>query len=158
MEFLNNSKNYSLNRKTYINLRWIAIIGQLISVNIVYFYFQFNFDYLLSNLIIFIGIISNFYLIFSYKKTQLSSRSAFVFLNIDIFQLASLIYLTGGIVNPFVIFLIIPSIFASTNLGIRTNLLLVAITISCLIFLTFYHKDLPSPLNDHFHILLGLGI
>ena len=152
MGFFETSKFYSLKKSTYISLRWIAIIGQLISVNIVYFYFQFNFDYLLSNLIIFIGIISNFYLIFSYKKTQLSSRSAFVFLNIDIFQLASLIYLTGGIVNPFVIFLIIPSIFASTNLGIRTNLLLVAITISSLIFLTFYHKDLPSPLNDHFHI------
>ncbi len=152
MEFFETSKYYSLKKSTYISLRWIAIIGQLISVNIVYFYFQFNFDYLLSNLIIFIGIISNFYLIFSYKKTQLSSRSAFVFLNIDIFQLASLIYLTGGIVNPFVIFLIIPSIFASTNLGIRTNLLLVIVTISTLIFLTFYHKDLPSPLNEHFHI------
>ena len=152
MEFFETSKYYSLKKSTYISLRWIAIIGQLISVNIVYFYFQFNFDYLLSNFIIFIGIISNFYLIFSYKKTQLSSRSAFVFLNIDIFQLASLIYLTGGIVNPFVIFLIIPSIFASTNLGIRTNLLLVVITISTLIFLTFFHKDLPSPLNEHFHI------
>ena len=34
MEFLNNSKNYSLNRKTYINLRWIAIIGQLAAINI----------------------------------------------------------------------------------------------------------------------------
>ena len=152
MEFFETSKYYSLKKSTYISLRWIAIIGQLISVNIVYFYLQFNFDYLLSNFIIFIGIISNFYLIFLYKKTQLSSRSAFVFLNIDIFQLASLIYLTGGIVNPFVIFLIIPSIFASTNLGIRTNLLLVIVTISTLIFLTFYHKDLPSPLNEHFHI------
>ena len=152
MGFFETSKFYSLKKSTYISLRWIAIIGQLISVNIVYFYLQFNFDYFLSNFIIFIGIISNFYLIFLYKKTQLSSRSAFVFLNIDIFQLASLIYLTGGIVNPFVIFLIIPSIFASTNLGIRTNLLLVIITISALIFLTFYHKDLPSPLNEHFHI------
>ncbi len=152
MGFFETSKFYSLKKSTYISLRWIAIIGQLISVNIVYFYLQFNFDYFLSNFIIFIGIISNFYLIFLYKKTQLSSRSAFVFLNIDIFQLASLIYLTGGIVNPFVIFLIIPSIFASTNLGIRTNLLLVVITISTLIFLTYYHKDLPSPLNEHFHI------
>ena len=130
MEFFETSKYYSLKKSTYISLRWIAIIGQLISVNIVYFYFQFDFDYLLSNFIVFIGIFSNFYLIFFYKKTQLSSRSAFIFLNIDIFQLAFLVYLTGGIVNPFVIFLIIPSIFASTNLGIRTNLLLVIITIS----------------------------
>ena len=68
MEFFETSKYYSLKKSTYISLRWIAIIGQLISVNIVYFYFQFNFDYLLSNFIIFIGIISNFYLIFYIKR------------------------------------------------------------------------------------------
>ena len=152
MKFFETSKYYSLKKSTYISLRWIAIIGQLISVNVVYFYLKFDFDYLVSHFIILIGILSNLYLIFVYTKTQLSSRSAFVFLNIDIFQLGALVYLTGGIVNPFVIFLIIPSIFASTNLGIRTNLLLVIITISTLIFLTFNKKDLPSPLNEHFHV------
>ena len=40
MEFLNNSKNYSLNRKTYINLRWIAVIGQLAAINIATFIFK----------------------------------------------------------------------------------------------------------------------
>ncbi len=152
MGFFETSKYYSLKKSTYISLRWIAIIGQLISVNVVYFYLKFDFDYLVSHFIILIGILSNLFLIFMYTKTQLSSRSAFVFLNIDIFQLGALVYLTGGIVNPFVIFLIIPSIFASTNLGIRTNLLLVIITISTLIFLTFNKKDLPSPLNEHFHV------
>ena len=103
-------------------------------------------------LIIFIGILSNFYLILIYNKTQLSDRSALVFLMIDIFQLGSLIYLTGGIVNPFVIFLLIPSVFASSNLGIRTNLFLVVTTILMIIFLTFNSEDLPAPLNNHFHV------
>jgi two-component system sensor histidine kinase RegB len=71
---------------------------------------------------------------------------------IDIFQLGSLIYLTGGIINPFVIFILIPSVFASSNLGIRTNLFLVITTILMIIFLTFYSEDLPSPLNNHFHV------
>ena len=71
---------------------------------------------------------------------------------IDIIQLGILIYLTGGIVNPFVIFLLIPSVFASSNLGIRTNILLVTITILTIIFLTFYSEDLPKPLSDHFHV------
>ena len=64
-----------------------------------------------SNIIIFFGILSNLYLIFIYKKTQFSDRSAFIFLVIDIFQLGALLYLTGGIANPFVIFLLIPSVF-----------------------------------------------
>ena len=137
MKFFETSKYYTLKKSTYISLRWIGIIGQLFSVNLVYFYFNFKFDFFFSNLIIFIGILSNFFLIFVYKKTQLSDRSALIFLLIDIFQLAVLIYLTGGIVNPFIIFIIIPSVFASSNLGLRTNLLLVITTTLTIIFFTF---------------------
>ena len=152
MKFFETSKFHTLKKSTYISLRWIGIIGQLISVYIVYFFFNFNFNFILSNLIIFVGVLSNFYLIFIYNKTQLSDRSALIFLMIDIFQLGSLIYLTGGIKNPFVIFLLIPSVFASSNLGIRTNLFLVVTTILMIIFLTFYSEDLPAPLNNHFHV------
>ena len=152
MKFFETSKYYSLKKSTYISLRWIGIIGQLISVYFVYFYFKFEFDFIYSNLIILIGILSNLYLIFIYKKTQLSDRSALLFLLIDIIQLAFLVYLTGGVANPFIIFLIIPSIFASTNLGLRTNLLLVITTILSIIFLTFYSEDLPKPLSEHFHV------
>jgi two-component system sensor histidine kinase RegB len=152
MKFFETSKYYTLKKSTYITLRWIGIIGQLISINLVYFYFNFEFDYVYSIFIVLIGILSNFYLIFVYKKTQLSDRSALIFLLIDIFQLGSLIYLTGGIVNPFVIFLIIPSVFASSNLGLRTNLLLVLTTTVMILFLTFFSKDLPKPLSNHFHV------
>ena len=116
MRFFKTSKYYSLKKSTYIYLRWIGIIGQLISINLVFFYFNFDFEFLLCNLIILLGIISNFFLIFVYKKTQISDRSALVFLTIDILQLSSLIFLTGGVVNPFIIFLLIPSVFASSNL------------------------------------------
>ena len=150
-KFFETSKFHTLKKSTYISLRWIGIIGQLISVYVVYFFLGFKFNFILSNLIIFIGVLSNFYLIFIYNKTQLSDRSALIFLMIDIFQLGSLIYLTGGVANPFVIFLLIPSVFASSNLGIRTNLFLVVTTILMIIFLTFYSEDLPMPLNNHFH-------
>ena len=152
MKFFETSKYYSLKKSTYINLRWIGIIGQIASIYLVYFYFNFEFDFLYSNVIIFFGILSNFYLILIYKKTQLSERSALIFLLIDIFQLGALIYLTGGIVNPFVIFILIPSVFASSNLGFKTNILIVAITTLIIIFLTFYSRELPSPLNNHFHV------
>ena len=152
MKFFETSKYYTLKKSTYISLRWIGILGQLISINIVYFFLNFDFNFIASNVIIFFGIISNLYLIFIYKKTQLSDRSALIFLIIDILQLASLIFLTGGIVNPFIIFLLIPSVFSSSNLGLRTNIFLVVITIFMIIFLTFFSEDLPSPLNNHFHV------
>ena len=152
MKFFETSKYYSLKKSIYINLRWIGIIGQMISIYLVYFYFQFRFDFIYSNIIIILGIFSNIYLTFIYKKTQLSERSALIFLLIDIFQLGGLLYLTGGIINPFIIFLLIPSVFASSNLSFKTNFLIVAITTIIIIFLTFKAKTLPFPLNQHFHV------
>ena len=152
MKFLETSKYDSLRKSTYVNLRWIGITGQLISVNLVYFYFNFSFDFVLSSLVILIGILSNLYLIFIYKKVLLSDRSALLFLTIDILQLSILLFLTGGIVNPFIIFLILPSVFASTNLSFKSNLIIIMITTISIIFLTFYSYDLPKPLSNHFHV------
>ena len=152
MKFFETSKHYTFQKSTYILLRWIGIIGQLISINIVHFIFKFEFNFILCNFIVVLGILSNFYLISIYKKIQLSNRSALLFLVIDIFQLGSLLYFTGGVINPFIIFLIIPTVFASSNLGLRTNILLMLITISLIIFLTFFSEDLPKPLSDHFHV------
>ena len=151
MKFFETSKYHFFKKSTYISLRWIGIIGQLISVNFVYFFLNFNFDFIISNLVIFFGILSNLFLIYIYKKTQLSDRSAFIFLVIDILQLGALLYLTGGITNPFVIFLLIPSIFSSSNLSLRTNTLLVILTAITIVFLTFYHHDLPMPIKSDLH-------
>ena len=152
MKFFETSKYHTFKKSTYINLRWIGVIGQLIAVNFVYFFLNFKFDFIFSNLVIFFGALSNLYLIFIYKKTQLSDRSAFIFLLIDIFQLGILLYLTGGVSNPFVIFLLIPSVFSSSNLSFITNFLLVFLTSIIILILTFYSVDLPSPINNHFHV------
>ncbi|WP_072091121.1 ActS/PrrB/RegB family redox-sensitive histidine kinase [Candidatus Pelagibacter communis] len=151
MKFFETSKYYSFKKSTYITLRWIGIIGQLIAVNFVYLFLNPGFDHITSNLVILLGILSNLYLIFIYKKTQLSDRSAFIFLLIDILQLGVLLYLSGGITNPFVIFILIPSVFSSSNLSLRTNTLLVILTIIIVVFLTFNYQDLPINLNSDFH-------
>ena len=148
MKFFKTSKAYYLNKSTYINLRWIAIIGQFITINSVKFIFNFEFNYLLANFVIFLGALSNLYLLYFYNKNQISNRSSFNFLSIDIIQLSYLLYLSGGVLNPFSIFLLIPSVFSSSNLDIRTNLTLIFITILSIIFLTFIYEDLPHPINE----------
>ena len=152
MKFFEASKNHYFKKSTYISLRWIGIAGQLIAVNFVYLILNFKFDFLVSNLIIFLGALSNLYLIFIYKKTQLSDRLALLFLVIDILQLSVLLFLTGGIANPFIIFLLIPSVFSSSNLSFKTNYLFVFLTAIIIIILTFYSVDLPIPLGEHFHV------
>ncbi len=152
MKFFETSKYHFFKKSIYINLRWIGIIGQFVSVYFVYFILGFEFNFFISNIVILLGILSNIYLIFIYQKTQLSDRSAFIFLFIDILQLSALLYLTGGINNPFAIFLLIPSVFSSSNLSFRTNYLLVFLTTVSILYLTFYSEDLPGPISDHFHI------
>ena len=152
MKFFETSKFFSLKKSTYINLRWIGIIGQLFTVEMVYFIFEFKFNLLIANIVIFFGIFSNLYLVYINKKTQLSDGTAFLFLLIDIIQLSLLVYLTGGITNPFIIFLLIPSVFSSSNLSLKTNILLVGITIVSIIFLAFFYQELPLPLSEHFHV------
>ena len=149
MELNNNSKSSNLNKITYVNLRWIGIIGQFITINAVAFLFKFEFNFLLANIIVFLGALSNIFLFYFFKKNQLQEKISLTFLTLDIIQLSFLLYLTGGIINPFSIFLIIPSIFASNSLSIRTNILLIILTISSIILLTFYHQELPSPLNEY---------
>ncbi|MDC1170383.1 ActS/PrrB/RegB family redox-sensitive histidine kinase [Candidatus Pelagibacter sp.] len=147
MKFFETSKYFSLKKSTYITLRWIGFFGQLLAIYTVHRLLDFEFNFLLANLAILVGILSNLFLIYIYKKTQLSERSAFIFLIIDILQLTFLLYLTGGVANPFVIFLIIPSIFSSFNLGFRINVFIVVITSISILSLTFFYQPLPSPLN-----------
>ena len=149
MELSSNSKSSHLNKITYVNLRWIGVLGQFITINAVAFLFKFEFNFLLANIVVFLGALSNIFLFYFFKKNQLQEKISLIFLTLDIIQLSFLLYLTGGTINPFSIFLIIPSIFASNSLSIKTNILLIILTISSIILLTFYHQELPSPLNEY---------
>ena len=144
-----NSLNFSLNKLTYVNLRWIACVGQLITINLVWFYFKFEFNFILANFIVFIGILSNFFLLYFNKSSLISDKVALYFLLIDIFQLSFLLYLTGGTINPFSIFLIILIVFVSSVLKKKSNFFLIILTCSIIILLTFFHEELPSPLNQY---------
>ena len=71
--------------------------------------------------------------------------NSFIFLFMDILQLSSLIFLTGGILNPFSIFLIIPSVFSSSNIELKASLTLICLTVLSILLLTFYHIELIYP-------------
>ena len=66
-------------------------------------------------------------------------------------QVGLLVYFTGGITNPFIFLIIIPSVFSSIYLNIWSSIFLVIFTIILLIILTFFYHDLPHPDTLHFH-------
>ncbi len=152
MKFVENSELYSLNRSTYLNLRWIAFIGQILSIFFVEFILEFKFNYLPCLGIIAFGVITNIYLQFKIKENQISNSLSLIYLAYDIIQLGALFFFTGGITNPFIFLLIIPAVFSSQYLSIKSSIILVFFTVVILLILTFFFYKLPHPAELHFHV------
>ena len=137
-------ENLNLDRKTLVTLRWIALIGQFAAINIVFFILKLDFPIHATYIIILIGILTNIYLQYRIKATQLKDLYSSLFLIFDLFQLGLLLYLTGGIHNPFTFLLIIPAIVSSTFLSMGTTIILGLLTLAVLILITFFHLPLPG--------------
>ena len=138
-------ENLNLDKSTLTILRYIAISGQFAAINIVYFYLELKFPLKESYIIIVVGLLTNLFLQFKIKVKQLKDTYASLFLLYDLFQLSALLYLTGGILNPFIILLIIPTIVSSTFLSMGTTIILGVITSFLLFLLTYTHLHLPLP-------------
>ena len=151
-EVFTSKDNIQLDKRTLVILRWIAIIGQYLTISIVYFVLKFELPFFYCSTIIFIGILTNFYLQFKFKKNQLNNFTSTFFLFYDLIQLSLLLYLTGGVTNPFTILLIVPAIVSSTFLTLRSTINLSFITIIILILLTINHLPLPHSGELHFHV------
>ena len=137
-------ENLHLDKKTLVNLRWIAIIGQLIAINFVYFFLKLDLPIIETHIIISIGFITNIVLQFKIRTNQLKDLNSALFLVYDLLQLTILLYLTGGIFNPFSLLIIVPTIVSSTFLSMGTTIILGTLTIGLLFFLKDYHKILPG--------------
>tara|TARA_Y100000590_G_scaffold465964_1_gene639826 strand:- start:1847 stop:2965 length:1119 start_codon:yes stop_codon:yes gene_type:complete len=98
-----------------------------------------------------LGILSNIFLQIKVKERLLSNFSSSLYLTYDLIQLTVLLFLTGGITNPFIILISIPAVVSSTFLSIRSTINLSFITGVFLLILTLYHQPLPSLEVLHFH-------
>ena len=121
-------------------------------VNIVFFYLNLKFPIKESYIIIFIGLATNLFLQFKIKVNQLKDSYASLFLLYDLFQLSALLYLTGGILNPFSILLIIPTIVSSTFLSMGTTIILGVITSFLLFILSYTFLPLPGVDSNIFDV------
>ena len=63
-EFFTSKDSIYLDKKTLVILRWIALVGQYVTINIVNFIFKFELPFFYCSLAIFIGVVTNFYLQF----------------------------------------------------------------------------------------------
>ena len=151
-EFFTSKDNLHLDKRTLVILRWIAIVGQYITISIVYLIFNFELPFFYCSIVILVGVATNLYLQFKVKENQLNNFTSTFFLFYDLIQLATLLYLTGGVTNPFTILLIVPAIVSSTFLTLKSTINLSVITVVILIVLTISHYSLPHSGDLHFHV------
>ena len=145
-------ENLNLDKNTLTILRYIAIFGQFLAINFVFFYLKLEFPIVESYIIVFLGLATNLFLQFKIRVNQLKDTYASFFLLYDLIQLSALLYLTGGILNPFSFLLIIPAIVSSTFLSMGTTIILGVITSFMLFLLGHFYISLPGMDESIFYV------
>ncbi len=126
-----------------IKIRWIAIFGQFLAVFIVYYVIKIEIPLFEILTIILLSVAVNFYSYFEERKNKsISNVKAFSFLLFDTLQLGCLLYLTGGIINPFSILILAPVITSASYLPALMTVILSSISIIIIVILNFYYVAL----------------
>lgn len=145
---------------TLIRLRWLSVIGQTIAVLVVYLGLEFDLPIWGCLSVIAMSAWLNVALRVRFKSARRlePSRAAWL-LAFDIAELGALMYLTGGLENPFSFFFLGPVLLSATALPARMTVLLGAFAILCATLLVFFHfplpwsDELPTPVLPDTYIL-----
>ncbi len=123
--FFRTSGQNRLRLRTLIVLRWMAIAGQLAAILVAYFYLGLQLPIGLCCLVVGVSVIANLVSTFVFPENRrLTDIEAMLVLLFDLAQLSFLLYLTGGVTNPFALLIIAPVIISASALKSRTTVLL----------------------------------
>ncbi|APO88077.1 sensor histidine kinase RegB [Marivivens sp. JLT3646] len=135
--------------RTLVILRWIAILGQITALVVSVRILGLDLEVGLAAMAIGASIIANLFSTFLYPETKrLSELEAMLMLLFDLLQLCLLLYLTGGLNNPFALLVLAPVTIAATFLRLRDTAILGIITILILTALAAWHIPLRSMAGD----------
>lgn len=168
--WLTRGANARVRLGTLNNLRWLAVVGQSAAILIVHEALGFELPVLLCLAPIAASAILNIVLAIAHPASRrLTSREAAMFLAYDILQLAALLYLTGGMDNPFALMFVAPVVIAAATLDLLSTIFLVSLSAAAVVYLAVFHLPLPWMPNEEFKlaplyrfgiwasILLGIG-
>jgi len=132
--------------RTLSNLRWLAIAGQSAALFLVYFALGYSLPILYCAIAIAVSAALNIALALRYAPShRLTNREATFYLAFDVLQLAALLYLTGGITNPFALMFVAPVVIAATTLNLGNVLILAFIAFASVSLIAVVHRPLPWP-------------
>jgi two-component system sensor histidine kinase RegB len=150
-----------LRLQTMVRLRWLAVLGQTVTVIGAYWVLGIDLPTGGCFAVIALSAWLNVALRIRFPASQrLKANYAFIMLGYDILQLAALLYLTGGLENPFAFLLIAPVTVSASTLPLRITVALGVLAIGAATVLTGFHYPLPwfshSTLTLPFPYVMGV--
>ena len=142
---LSNNNLVGLRLRTLNLIRWIAILGQYVAVATAFFWLEINFNIYLASICILVSIILNIIVSIKFLPVRtLTSNETLFYLIFDSVQLVALLYITGGLTNPFCVLIIAPFIISATYLDLFRTMVIGIVSILSLSLLAFYYQPISS--------------
>jgi two-component system sensor histidine kinase RegB len=139
--------------RTLLVLRWLAILGQTVTVVIAAFYLGLRVELGLCFLAIGASVVSNLIAMTIFPENQrLSDRDAMLTLLFDLSQLSFLLFLTGGLNNPFALLILAPVTISATALTVRSTTILGVLAVAMITLLTMFHVPLTTQTGELLHL------
>lgn len=132
-----------LRLQTTVRLRWVAVAGQLITVFFVDQVLEFQFPIVACLIVIAVSAVLNLFLTQHPASKRLSEGPAMWLMGFDILQLGVLLFLTGGLKNPFALLIVVPVAVSASSLPLSKTMLLSGFAIICATVLIWFHFPLP---------------
>lgn len=151
---------------TLVVLRWTAIVGQLITLAVVAGYLDFPLPWASALAAVAAAVVLNIGLSTLYARSaRLVGSEALLHLAFDLVQLGVLLFLTGGLDNPFSVLLLVPVTISATMLSARATFALLLIALITLIVLWQWALPLPwagetmmLPATYRFGVFTAVGL
>ena len=138
---------------TLVRGRWLAVAGQMTAVLATYIVLGFPMPFTQCILVVGLSIWVNIGLRLRFRHNdRLGDRPAACLMAYDLLQLALLLFLTGGVENPFAMLFMAPLMIAAVSLSARYTTALTLLVVVCATTLTFYHRQLPWFPGETFHL------
>ncbi len=143
--FRDHERSNFVRLQTLVILRWFAIAGQTAAVLVAVEYHRLTIEIGLVALTIGASVLANLFSSFLLPANRrLTEREAFLMILFDVLQLGLLLFLTGGLHNPFAMLMLGPVTIAATVLQTRSTLFLGLLTIAIVTCLSVYYVPLRS--------------
>jgi two-component system sensor histidine kinase RegB len=131
-----------IDARVIFNIRWVAIIGQVAALLFTATFLKLDLPLLPALCVISLSVFLNLWQIQRFPAIKQQHWHNSLALGFDAVQLAGLLYLTGGLLNPFSVMILAPVVVSAVVLRRKSTLMLIGIVSASVSFLVFFHHPL----------------